>query len=247
MKALSLNGELMGALGNLAMLYTETDRILKAVELTKQILEINPNHAEARFSLGYIYRYAGMNDEAIREMEKAITLDPKNQGFRSINITYLWAGEYEKSFEAGRLFEESAFILGIQAQALFRLGRKKEALACLSDIFIIEPGGLEANAASAIKAYMEDNIEEGLLAAHDFENFNLADAEAWYFNAGNYGLLGDKEGCIRCLRRAVDGGFFNYPLMSTDSNLDPARDDPEFQEVLQKAKEKHLAFKERFF
>jgi len=247
LKALSINNEMIGALGTLANVYTETDRIMEAGELIKQILEINPNSAEAHFSLGYVYRYAGMNEEAILEMEKAVALDPKNQGFRSILITYLWAGEYEKSFEAGRLFEESAAILGVQAQALFRLGRKKEALACLSDIFIQEPGGLEANAASAMKAYMEGNIEKGLLAAHDFENFNLVDAEAWYFNAGYYGLMGDKEGCIRCLRRAVDGGFFNYPLMFTDSNLDPARDDPEFQKVLQKAKVKHLAFKERFF
>ncbi len=42
-------------------------------------------------------------------------------------------------------------------------------------------------------------------------------------------------------------GYFNYPLMLSDSDLDSVRDDPEFKEILEKAKEKHLAFKKKFF
>lgn len=220
---------------------------MEAVELTKQIMEINPNSAEAHFSLGYIYRYAGMNGEAIKEMEKAIALDPKNQGFRSINITYLWAGEYEKSFEAGRLFKESAFSLLIQGWALFKLGKNMEAVECFNRVIKLDPSNREAIVSSGFKAFIEGDLEQGLSDALLFEQFSIADAEGWYFNACIYGLMGDKEGCIRCLERSIDGGFFNYPLMSTDSNLDQARDDPEFQKVLQNAKEKHMAFKKRFF
>jgi hypothetical protein len=60
-------------------------------------------------------------------------------------------------------------------------------------------------------------------------------------------MLGEKEACIRCLRRAVDGGFFNYPLMSTDKNLDSARDEPEFKKILEEARIKHQAFKESVY
>lgn len=247
LKALSLNSDLMSALGNLAMLYTDTNRISKAVEFTKKILELNPNDAHAHFSLGYIYRYAGMNNEAIEQMEKAVSLDPKNQGFRSITITYLFAGQYEKVLDSGERFKKSPFILSILSQALVRLDRKYDALKYVNEIITNEPEGLEANIARGIKASIEGNIENGLTAAHNFEHFNLTDAEPWYFTAGNYGLLGDIEGCIRCLQRAVDNGFFNYPFMNKDPFLDAAREDPEFQKVLQKAKEKHLAFKERFF
>ena len=245
LKALSLNGELLSALGQLSMVYAETDRIVEAVRLTKEMLELNPNNANAHFSIGYIYRYAGLNEEAVEEMEKAISLDPNNQGFRSINITYIWAGEYEKAFEIGKKFKESTFIIGIEGQALFRLGREKEAMEHLKRVFILEPGKLEANAASGVTSFISGNIEEGLSAARKFEEYNLADAEAWYFNAGNYGLLGDKKGCIRCLRRAVDGGFFNYPMMNTDFYLDTARNEPEFQEILEEAKQKHLNFKKK--
>jgi hypothetical protein len=57
-------------------------------------------------------------------------------------------------------------------------------------------------------------------------------------------MLGEKEACIRCLRRAVEGGFFNYPLISSDPKLNLVRDEPEFEEILEEARIKHLDFKE---
>lgn len=247
LKALELNGELIIALGNLSSIYTETNRIIEAVELTKQILEINPNSSEAHYSLGYIYRYAGMNDEAIEQMEFAISLDPKNQGFRSISNTYLLAGKYDKACETVNLFEESGFLLQVKGQARFRQGKHEQALESLNRAIELDPGKLAALTSIGVKAFIEGNLEEGIRAAQKFEEYNIADAEAWYFIAGNYGLLGDVEGCLRCLRRAVNGGFFNYPLMSTDFYLDSARDDPEFQKILEDAHKKHQVFKKRFF
>ena len=111
----------------------------------------------------------------------------------------------------------------------------------------MEPEGLSALMVAATKAYIEDEIEEGIAIASKFEQYDVEDAEAWYLNAGNYGLLGDRDGCIRCLQRAVDGGFFNYPLIQTDFFLDSVRDEPEFHKILESAKQKHNAFKKMFF
>ena len=247
-KALSINEELLSALGHLAKIYTETARTEKAVELTKQMLEINPNNADAHFALGYIYRYAGMNTYAIQEMEKAIAIDPMNPGFQSIGITYMWAGEYEKAFEVLKNYAPSArTYFGIQGLALFRQGKKELAIKYFDRVIELEPEGLSALMVAATKAYIEDEIEEGIAIASKFEQYDVEDAEAWYLNAGNYGLLGDRDGCIRCLQRAVDGGFFNYPLIQTDFFLDSVRDEPEFLKTLESAKQKHNAFKKMFF
>ncbi len=98
-----------------------------------------------------------------------------------------------------------------------------------------------------IKAFIEGNIKAGLDAAKKFEQANIADAEAWYAFADNYALLGDIEGCARALERAINGGYFNYPIMLTDSYLDSVRNDPEIKRILEMAKVKHEAFKKRFF
>jgi tetratricopeptide (TPR) repeat protein len=247
LKSLSQNPELLSALGNLAMIYTETDRTDGAVELTRQMLEINPNNAEAHYSLGYIYRYAGMNNEAVQEMEKAVNLDPKNSGFRSILLTYTTAGEYEKVVNTFKNFKESAFTLSRLGDAFYLQGNKEQALKTYDRVLEMEPDGLSALYATGNKAFIEGNIEAGLDAAHKFEQANLIDAEAWYYFAGIYSLLGDRDGCVRALKRAVDGGYFNYPYMLTDFSFDSVRDFPEFQRVLELAKSKHEAFKRRFF
>ncbi len=247
LKALSLNKELLSALGNLAVLYTDTGRTEEAVELTRRMLEINPNNADAHFSLGYIYRYAGMLNESVQEMEKAVTLDPKNSSFRSIVITYRFNREYEKAIETSKIYKDSVFILGHVGATLLQQGNRKQAVEYFDRVIELEPDGLLALWVSGIKAFIEGNIEEGLKAGRKFEQINISDAEAWYHFAENYGLLGDKEGCVRTLQRAVDGGFFNYPFMLTDPFLDSVRDDPEFQRILKMANVKHEAFKKKLF
>ena len=247
LKALSLNEELLSALSHLAWFFTETARIEEAVELTKQMFEINPNNAYAHFALGYIYRFAGMNNYAIKEMEKATALDKNNSEFRSISTTYMYVQEYEKAFEVLKNYEPSPWVNRNGGFILFRQGKLEQALKYFNQVIDMEPDGLPALFSSATKAYIENNIEVGITISRTFEQYNIEDAEAWYFNAGNYGLLGDRDGCIRCLQRAVDRGFFNYPFMLNDIFLDSMRDDPEFQIILEQAKGKHLAFKKRFF
>lgn len=247
LKALSLNNELLSALGNLAIFYTDTGRTEEAVELIRRMLKINPNNADAHYSLGYIYRFAGMLNEAVQEMEEALALDPKNPGFRSIIITYRFVGEYEKAVETSNIFKESAFTLAHTGFALLQQGNKGKAVEYFNRVIDMEPEGLMALWVSGIKATIEGNMEEGLKASQKFEQYNVADAEAWFHFAESYGLLGDEEGCIRALKRAVDGGFFNYPFMSTDSFLDSVRADPELQHILEIAKAKHEAFKKNLF
>ncbi len=248
LKALSINDELMSALSNLANIYTETNKSEEAVELTKQMLEINPNNAEAHFSLGYIYRYAGMNNESIYEMEKAIALDPKNPGFRSLGVSYFRIGDYEKALKAFEIDKGSTYSLGWQGYIHFRQGYYKQANEYFDRIIAIEPDGFWARSSLLWKEIMQGNNKEGLSILHELVQSNSSeDAEMWYYWATEYAVLGDKNGCIKWLQRAVDGGYFNYPSMLTDSFLDPMKDDPEFLKILEIAKEKYLAFKKRFF
>lgn len=245
LKALSINGDLLSALANLAEIYTETARIENAVDITNQMLDINPNNASAHRSLGYSYRYAGMLNESIKEFEKATALDPNTP--TTVGTSYIAIGDYDKAFKAFEWQDTNLLFLGFQGILLYRQGNKDQALEYFDRVISLEPEGLIAGWITGYKALIEGNIDEGLKATRKIEQANISDAEAWYHFAENYALLGDIEGCIRTLRRAVDGGYFNYPFMLTDSFLDSVRDEPEFQKIIEQAKEKHLAFKKRFF
>jgi len=98
-----------------------------------------------------------------------------------------------------------------------------------------------------MKAYLKGNRDEGIKLMKQVEDENQTDSEVWYNFSNLYGLLGDKNRCIHALRNAVNGGYYNYPFMMKDYFFDSVRDDPEFQSIMALAKEKHQAFKEKFF
>jgi serine/threonine protein kinase/Tfp pilus assembly protein PilF len=247
LKALSLNSQLLSALTNLSGHYTDVGRNEKAMDLARQALKINPNNAWTHFILSYIYRYAGMLNESEQEVEKALTFHPNNPRFRSVGLTYLYLGKYKKALEAFDLDKGSVFALRGKGTTFLREGQRSLAIDCFNRILELEPEGQSGLNVAGIKAYLEGNNEEGLRTTHRWEQEATYDAETLYGIAINYSLLGDKAGCVRVLRKAVDGGFFNYPFMLRDPFLDPVRDDLEFQRVLAMAKTKHEAFRKRFF
>lgn len=246
-KGLALNPDLLKAMGGLAFIYTETGRIEDAVKLTRKMIEISPNNADAHFNLSYIYRYVGMNEEAVIETDKALSLDSKNPRFRSSLITYMFAGKNEKVLKTVDNFKKNAFTIFHQGLAYVHLRRPKEAIPYLIKVKELEPEGLTGQLANAILQGIEGNTNEVKHIMKKLEAYNLRDAEPWYFFAQCYGMINDSESTVRCLKRAVDGGFYNYPLMMRDVFFDPVREDPEFKEIVAFAKRRHLAFQKELF
>jgi len=74
---------------------------------------------------------------------------------------------------------------------------------------------------------MNNNIELSQKLLAELENANLSDGEVWYFWASKYAIISDREGTIRCLKRAIDHGYYNYPFMQSDFFMQPMLGDPE--------------------
>ncbi|NIX56112.1 MAG: protein kinase [candidate division Zixibacteria bacterium] len=247
LKALSLNNELLSALLYLSMLYTETGRTEKAFDLARQMLQINPNNALGYFSLGYVYKYAGMLKESEREFDKALALDPKNRRFRSAGLTYFYLGKYEKAIVAFELDPDSNLCVYYKGEISLRQNQPQRATEYFNRVIAMEPEGHYGLKTKGKMAFLEGDTKKGLRFTRKWEQLMPCDGEDWFNLAENYGLGGNKAGCARALRKAIEVGFFNYPFMLKDSFLDPVRDDPKVQRVLEMAKTKHEAFKKDFF
>ena len=247
LRALSLNNGLLSALGNLAGLYADLGKTAESVQLSRRSLQINPNNADSHFFLGYAYRYAGFLPEAIDEQEKALELDPGNSRFRSIGVTYIYVGEYQKALQAFELDSDSPWSISWKGQVYLRMKQPETALEYFNETLEMEPQSSLGLWTTGMKAAIEGQHKQGVAAIRKIVQSGVFDSEQWYNWANIYGLLGEKSGCVRLLRKAVEGGFFNYPLMLTDSFLDSVRQEPEFQDVLALAKDKHQAFGKQFF
>jgi len=247
LKALSINHNLIISLNYLSGIYTEIGIYDKAMDLVNKALFINPNYAHTHFQLSYIYRYTGCLIHSREEAEKALEIDSNNKRFRSIGHTYRYLGEYDKAVEIYNLDEGSAYVFYSKGVSLLRNGKKSKALGFFNRAIEKEPDKQWGLASAALKAYIEGSISKGLVKILEWEEADPFDSEGVYQIASLYGLLGDAKGCIRMLNKAVQGGFFCYPFFLIDPFLDPVRDDPEFQEVLALAIQKHEAFKQKYF
>lgn len=79
--------------------------IRRALEFARKAVSIDPNHAQARSQLGYIYMRNGEYDLAIKELQAAIKLNPNNwRSYRDMGAVLLYAG---RPAEALVWYEES--------------------------------------------------------------------------------------------------------------------------------------------
>ncbi|MCH8943085.1 MAG: protein kinase [Bacteroidetes bacterium] len=243
LKALSLKNDLLPALANLALIYTDVGRHKEAHALLIRALKINPNDSWLHFSLSYHYRYTGFLEESEKEIETALSIDPNNHRFRSSIVTYMFLGKYDEILESFNLALESPFTLNYLGEVAFRKGDKKLAIEYFEKVLKIKNEISEFYFASSLIQFINGNIKN----AADFnlkrELENPADSEILYEIARIYGLFEMSEDCCRALKKSIDMGYISYPSMQRDSFLDPVRNDKGIQDLLALAKMKHEELK----
>lgn len=245
LKALSLKNDLLPALANLALIYTDVGKHEEAHSLLIRALEINPNDAWVHFSLSYHYRYIGFLEESEKEIEIALAIDPKNPRFRSSIITYMYLGKYERILETFDLELESPFTLNYMGEVAFRSGSNKLALEYFDKALSIKDEIGEFYFASFFVEYINGNLDKAAEFNVKREEENPADSEILYEISRMYGLLKMKEDCYRTLNKSVELGYVNYPAMKNDSFLDSVREYPQIKELLAKARMIHEELKEK--
>jgi tetratricopeptide (TPR) repeat protein len=188
-----------------------------------------------------------MLQESVVEMEKALEIDPKNPNYGRLGISYLALNEFDKAFETFAIGKETSYVLIWQGITLYRKGDLKQALAYFDRTIQRQVEPYILNSSIAFKAMIEGDLERGLKAVKTLEDADITDIEGWYYWSVMYAILGDKEGGLRCLKKAVEGGYYNYPLIKEDPFLENLRGSPEYDAILEQAQERHLYFKSLFF
>ena len=245
-EALQIEPNLLSALSHLAFVYTESNRIDEAMRIVITMLEINPTNAQTHFTLGYIFRYAGLNEHAIREMEYAVKLDPRNVRFRSLIATYSGIKRFKDARKLLDYYPESAFTTGWQALLDIRDDNRESAIKRFNKLIVSDRASLWGLVATVHKAYLENEFEKGLIAVHQLEQTNIADAETVFYVAIYYCMLGETKRCQQSYRKAVDNGYYNYQFVDNSPYMDNVKNDPGFIASYNKAKQNSQLFAERF-
>jgi tetratricopeptide (TPR) repeat protein len=233
----------------LANLLVDTGRVEQAVPLLRDALKTNSNYAAAHWEIGYAYRFAGMLDESVAECERARQLDPLVKANGSVLNGYLYLGQYRKFLESLPV-DDSSFILFYRGFGEFHEKQFAQAARDFDRAYELDPT-LYTGIGKALSDSIHGRKAEGLDLLRVLESKirerGVGDPEATYKIAQAYAVLGEKISAMRALRMSVESGFFSYPYLSKDPLLNDLRREPDFNQTLNTARQRHEAFKSAFF
>jgi tetratricopeptide (TPR) repeat protein len=235
----------------MANVLIESNRVEDAVPLLRGVLEEMPRSADVLWELAYAYRFAGLLDESLSASERGAAMEPFALGGANIPLAYLYRGEYQRFLDGFRLDSQSAYQQFYTGLAHYYMKRFPEAALAFDHAYSLDQTMLHTRVGKALSVLIsgDRNAAAHLLQLIELDSTEreVTDAEALFRIAEGYAVLGDTGGAVRVLRRSIEGGFFCYPYLTRDPLLESIRLVPEVQSLLERARERHEAFRRRFF
>jgi TolB-like protein/Flp pilus assembly protein TadD len=242
-RSLELDPNQVEAAANLAVLRTEAGEFETAYEDATALVRRRPDAPEAHHTLGYVLRYAGLLEEAARECDAAMSLDPRNYQWRSCSLNFILLGRYDRARQFIALDAGSSWASNVNAGLLLREGKPDEVLR----IDRTAAGGSPISAAQMrlVDLFVRRGSEPELAAAERDLVQNLAsirDAEPHYWVGSVLGFSRRRAAALAQLRTAVESGWVGYQAFDRDPLLASVRLDPEYPRIRAIAAERQNRF-----
>ena len=229
-RALALDPNRVAAASNLITNRVERGELGRAYEAATDLVRRRPQSADAHFALGYVLRYAGMQEQATQECNTARSLDPGNFLFRSCAWAFLELGKPERAMDFLHLdpgSEFSAWLTPYVYLASGNVAQAREAVKSVPKSPLYQRDLLAACTAAQRPADMDRIVREAESSA-----MMQPDPEIWYRVGALMGYCGQKEASLRLLKAAVQQNYCAYSALLADPLLKELRKETAFNEVL---------------
>jgi eukaryotic-like serine/threonine-protein kinase len=254
--ALRTNPDLPDGLIALAGAYAEAGKEQEAIRTVRRAVALAPNNENAWQTLGYSTYYAGLNDIAEQAYRRLMTLNvtaiqPHWMHARML----LYSGRTDEAEQEMRQvveqnpdqFKALAYFGGM----LYYQGRLDEAETVLRRA-LARPHDPDDETAEMMAGFVYasrhqlDKVEQidGKILRRPPQD--IIDADAAYWTAGIFALLGDKPHALEWFQRTVALGDMNYPWFQRDKNFDGLRGDADYQAILQEVRQRWEAYRDEF-
>jgi tetratricopeptide (TPR) repeat protein len=206
----------------------------------KRAIELNPNVADIHYRYGLIYLIpAGRMDEAIREIRRALELEPLSIAMNAnLAGAYMYARQNDLALEQARKtfdLEPSHITARVWLANIYdSLGMYNEAIALseesmkghLSDQYFLFYSGY-----AYAKTGRREKAEDAIAKLRDLEKTQPGEP---YVLATLYVGLGDKDKAFVELERGFNERSYYVPLLRVDPLMDPLHDDPRFADLIKR-------------
>jgi tetratricopeptide (TPR) repeat protein len=185
----------------------------------------------SHFALSYVLRYGGLEDEAFRECETALRIDPGDYKLRSCGNVAENLGHAERAFDYFRADSGSEWVLANNASANMRLGKWDEAREEAKRITSSSGNMILIRTCLLKPGDEQKQMQEGFdraLASEDPENR--------FFGASVEAMCGRKSEAMKLVQSAVKSGYCAYIPLQKDPGYQSLHDDPAYPKLLADAK-----------
>ena len=235
-RALVLEPQLAEAWASLGVLYGDFDRDAELAELALlRAVELKPSYASAQHWLGDLYLRFGRTEEAIEYAARAVELDPlSGLGINIYALALLNARRWQESRALQdqlreRGWAEPTTYLNMVSHAREYAYSADEAAALAQDWARLSMYALPSQVAVVGRAVIEPELRpEALRVLRQLEQAGIRPRDLAEIAAA----LGDFQGSIRLIRRAVEEADPRMVRILYDPIFDPMRGMPEFQRVI---------------
>ena len=229
-KAIELDPNRIVAAGQLINNHVERGELGTAYKEALALVKRRPDSPQAHFTMGYVYRYAGMLEQSTSECDTALALDPGNYAFRSCAWAFMELGKTERAEDYVRLDAGSEWAAYAQPSILLREGKIQEAREAVRHM-------------PTAPRYHRDLLEAclGLKPASELDRIahedetslpTDPDPETWYYQGAILAYCGKEQAALHMLRSAVEQNYCAYSNLLSDPLLAKLRTDTEFDKVL---------------
>jgi eukaryotic-like serine/threonine-protein kinase len=240
-RAVALDPNRLNAASQLIVNQVNRGELGPAYEGATKLLKNRPDSALAHFTMAYVLRYAGMQEDSGRECDTAIALDPGNFQLRTCAWAFMELGKTQRAMDFVRLDAGSEWAAYATLQILLREGKTAEAKDQVKQV-------------SATAHYHRDLLESCLgmrpaseldRLAQQAESAVLAepDPEPWYYQGAVMAFCGRKDIALHMINAAVEQNYCAYSALLADPLLTKLRSSAEFDKVLTAAHECQQAVK----
>jgi serine/threonine protein kinase/Tfp pilus assembly protein PilF len=232
-KAIELDPNRIVAAGQLITNHVERGELGTAYTQALALVKRRPDSPQAHFTMGFVYRYAGMLEQSTSECDTALALDPGNYTLRSCAWAFMELGKTDRAEDYVRLDAGSEWASYVQPSILLREGKVQEAREAVKRMPIAPRYHRELlEACLGLRPASElDRI------AHEDETSlpTDADPETWYYQGAILAYCGKKEAALHMLESAVGQNYCAYSNLLSDPLLAKLRTDTAFDKVLTEA------------
>ncbi len=227
---------------------SKDDDLVRAKRSSEKALELAPDLALAHVARGFVLSLSGRYDEAAKEFEGAIRLNPNVfEAYYYFARSCFAAGDIERSAE---LFQKAAEVRHedfqspmLLAQSLRMLRREKQATeACREGIrraesmLVLNPLDGRALSLGSLALYFDGQKARAMEWSQRALELYPDDMSAMINAACLHARLGQKEQALDIIERLFARGWCKRDWIEHDPDYDSLRDDPRFKKVIARLK-----------